>query len=74
MITAGTFVPFIVGVSTVKAEVLGLCRDGEQYMLRLDYFGIDYTDGQEKHIRREFQRDRKFIEGQFQEYTRELGN
>lgn len=67
MITKGTPVPYQVGLLTVCADVLGLVRDGEQYMLRIEYVGHNADTGRNELIIREFQRDRKTIEGLYRD-------
>jgi hypothetical protein len=68
MIEAGTFVVYQIGMPSVKAEVLGMVRDGEQYMLRVEYRQLNERDEMVT-VRKEFQRDRKFIEGLFQDHS-----
>jgi len=62
MIPAGSMVPFQIGLPSVKAEVLGPVRDGEQYLLMIRYEEANYNTGQYEWVRRLFQRDAKFIE------------
>lgn len=66
MIPVGTFTPFMVGLDTVKAEVIGLVRDGEQYMLYQQY-ETQNDHGKWVMIRRYFQRDRYTIEGLYRD-------
>ena len=68
MIEAGTFVSYQIGMPSVKAEILGMVRDGEQYMLRVEYRQLNERDEMVT-VRKEFQRDRKFIEGLFQDHS-----
>jgi len=68
MIPAGTWVPFQFGIESVKAEVLGLVRDGEQYLMRFFYEAAN-DNGRYEMVERMVQRDRQFIEGLY-EYTR----
>ncbi len=66
-IPPGVMVPYQLGLPSVKAEILGMIRDGEQYMLRIEYETLDIHD-KLMTVRKEFQRDRKFIEGLYQDY------
>jgi hypothetical protein len=60
-------VPFIPGVSTVKAEVLGKVADTTQLMLRLEYEAQD-DQGKWITIRKEFQREERYLEGLLRDY------
>jgi hypothetical protein len=62
IIEPGQMVGFQFGLESVKAEVLGTVRDGEQYLLMLEYVGkCPETNQENVLVRRLFQRDRKFI-------------
>jgi hypothetical protein len=63
MIPIGTMVPFQFGLESVLAEVIGLVRDGEHYLLRFTFEAPDETTGQYVMTERLVQRDRYFIEG-----------
>jgi len=67
VIRPGDTTPFMVGLDTVRAEVLGLVRDGEQYLLRLEYIGLNHASGKNELIIQEFQRDRSYIEGLYRD-------
>jgi hypothetical protein len=60
MIINGTFVPYIIGVPSVRAEVLGLV--GENYVLRQEYDIIN-EEGKWEHVKKDYYRDKKFIDG-----------
>lgn len=61
MITPGTMVPFIPGgLDSNLAEVLGLVREDEQYLLMIRI--EEAVNGRYEQVRRLFQRDRKEIE------------
>lgn len=62
MIQPGSMVAFQIGLESVKAEVLGLVRDGEQYLMTFEYEAPDETTGQYVWVERQVQRDRWFIE------------
>jgi len=66
-IRPGTMVPFQVGLLTVKAEILGTVRDGEQYLLLFRYLRQHDVTGVWYQVRRLYQRDRKLIEGLYQD-------
>lgn len=67
MIPSGTNVPFIPGgLDSNVAEVLGLVRDDEQYLLMIRYYELN-DEGQNVLVRRLFQRDRYTIEGLYRD-------
>lgn len=68
MIPAGSMVPFQIGLPSVKAELLGTVRDGEQYLLMIRYEEANHATGQYQWVRRLFQRDVKFINSLCAEY------
>ena len=61
MIPAGSMVMYQIGLPSVKAEVLGTVRNGEQYLLMIRYEEANHQTGQYEMVRRLFQRDVKFI-------------
>jgi hypothetical protein len=60
IITTGTFVPYIIGIPSVRAEVLGLV--GENYVLRQEYDFLN-EEGKWEHVKKDYYRDKKFIDG-----------
>jgi hypothetical protein len=59
VISNGTFVPYILGVPSVRAEVLGLV--GDNYVLLQEYDTID-EGGKEIHVKKEYYRDKRYVE------------
>jgi hypothetical protein len=59
VISNGTFVPYIIGVPSVRAKVLGLV--GDNYVLLQEYDTID-EGGNEIHVKKEYYRDKTFVE------------
>lgn len=65
----GTMVPFIPGgMDHNLAEVLGMVREGEQYLLMIRT--VEAVNGQYVQVRRVFQRDRETIEGLYRDARR----
>jgi len=56
----GLHVPYIIGIPSVRAEVLGLV--GENYVLRQEYDFLN-EEGKWEHVKKDYYRDKKFIEG-----------
>jgi hypothetical protein len=67
----GLFVSYMIGVPSLKAEVIGLTQDRSQYLLRQEYDTFN-DRGEWVHVIKEFQRDKWFIdsyhEDQFEEW------
>jgi len=62
MAKVGDMVGYQFGVESVKAEVLGVVKDADAYLLRLKYIGKCPETGKENTlVVKEFQRDRKWI-------------
>ena len=59
-IPVGTFVPYIIGVPSVKAEVLGIV--GDNYVLRQEY-NTQNEKGEWEHVKKDYYREKGFIEG-----------
>jgi hypothetical protein len=59
-IPVATRVPYILGIPSVRAEVLGLV--GENYVLRQEYDFLN-EEGKLEHVKKDYYRDKKFIEG-----------
>jgi len=53
------FVPYILGIPSIKAQVIGTVRD--QYILHQEYDILD-EHGKEIHVTKEFYRSQWFIE------------
>ncbi|MBW2645218.1 MAG: hypothetical protein JRE23_03380 [Deltaproteobacteria bacterium] len=66
----GTFVPYIIGIPSVRAEVLGLV--GENYVLRQEYDFVN-EEGKWEHVKKDYYRDKKFIEGYWLDTIRQPG-
>lgn len=69
MIANGTMVPYITGgVDHCLAEVLGLVREGEQYLLLIKI--EEAINGRYEQVRRTFQRDRYTIDRLYRDSER----
>jgi hypothetical protein len=66
MIQPGLMTPYMVGMDSCTAEVLGLVREGEQYLLMIRYYELNEQD-ERVLVRRLFQRDRYTIEGLYRD-------
>jgi hypothetical protein len=55
----GKFVPYIIGVPSVRALVIGLV--GDNYVLRQEYDVIN-EEGKWEHVKKDYYRNRRFIE------------
>jgi hypothetical protein len=58
-IPVGAMVPYIIGVPSVRAEVLGLV--GDNYVLRQEYDVIN-EEGILEHVKKDYYREKKFID------------
>jgi hypothetical protein len=63
----GLFVPYIIGIPSVRVEVLGLV--GENYVLRQEYDVIN-EEGNWEHVKKDYYRDRWFIESYWADTVR----
>ena len=70
-IPVGAFVPYIIGVPSVKAKVLGLV--GENYVLRQEYDVLN-EEGEWEYVKKDYYRERKFIERYWADTIRLPGN
>lgn len=62
------FVPYIIGIPSTKAQVLGIIND-DQYLLRHEYDTFNER-GDWVHVIKEFQRDKWFIDTYYQDRVR----
>jgi hypothetical protein len=67
VISNGTFVPYILGIPSVKAEVMGLV--GDNYVLLQEYDKID-EGGEEIHVKKYYYRNQWFIESYWNDTLR----